>query len=96
MHAYPVKPRVIVARADHDKHPLEHPPHLSPKHAATVHPRVAGSPPNSPGANLEAHRVEAQEDDENLASHPLPRGELPRIHSLQQHPIAAYTLTADD
>ncbi|KAH7623543.1 hypothetical protein Ndes2526B_g01986 [Nannochloris sp. 'desiccata'] len=86
MHALPIKPRHIVVRAEHEKQPIEHPPHLSPKH---VHmPAHSTASPPKPTSPLETHRVDAEAEDEaSLGSHRLPQHDLERIHSVQQHPI---------
>ena len=83
MHAFPIKPRVIVVRSDQDKHTGDaHAVHLSPRHSpGLLHPRASpaggDSPTKSPAASpIAAHRVKVSEhdaEDAPLASHPLPQ-----------------------
>lgn len=86
MHAFPVKPRLVVVRNEHEK-PLEHPPHLSPRAAHMA--AHTGSPPKGVAGVLEGHRVEPEADEDALGSHRLPEADLRRVHSVKQHPIDA-------
>jgi hypothetical protein len=86
MHAFPVKPRHIVVRNEHEK-PMEHPTHLSPKAVHKAAHQRGGSPPKGAAGPLEGHRVEPEADEEDLGSHRLPDSDLKRIHSVNQHRI---------
>ena len=89
MHALPFKPKIVVARPDQDKHVVDHPAHVSPKAAPALHHPHTGSPPKA--SPVHAHRLTAESEEENsgaLASHPLLEGDLRRVYSVGQHPIA--------